>query len=237
MSTSGSTTLTFTRNDIIKAALRKLSVLAEGQTPTAEQYTNATTALNALSAAFQVDGMQLWKKTSYSFSMTAGTSVYNIGVGQTLNTPFPLKIHQAYITDSSDTTRIPLQVISHYNYHLLPLNSSSGRPVQLMYQPFNGYGKINLWPEPDSSTASNYTVHIIYQTQTEDFVNSTDDMDYPKEWANALIYGLASDLASEYSIPLNDRKDIDGKAKYYHDKALEFGTEEASFYLQPNRTY
>ena len=46
--TSGTTTFSITRDDIIKAALRKIGVVAQGETPTTDQITEAAFALNLM---------------------------------------------------------------------------------------------------------------------------------------------------------------------------------------------
>ena len=63
MATSGSTDYSQTRDDIIKRALRLIGVLAQGETPTADQVTEAAAALNGLVKAWQADGMPLWAIT------------------------------------------------------------------------------------------------------------------------------------------------------------------------------
>lgn len=234
MATSGITINTISRDDIIKAALRKLSALAQGQTPSTEDYTNGAFALNLLAKEYQTLGMPLWKRTNYTFAPTLATAQYLIGVGQTLNTPFPLKMYQAYVTDTTSNTRTPIEIISHQSYYMLPSNSSSGRTIQLMYQPMRTYGKINVWPTPDSSAVANTTITIIYQAPFETFVASSDEPDFPEEWGNALIYGLAKDLAPEWSIALDSRKMLLEEAKQHLEIATSFGTEEASLYWQPD---
>lgn len=233
MSTSGSTTFTTTRDGIIKAAMRKCATLAKGQTPDTEDVTNGTEALNALVAEFMTQGMQMWKRAQYVFSPVTGTSLYQIGLTKTFNVPFPQKIHQAFIQDTTSNVRIPMQVISIQNYYLLPKSVNQGMPVQLMYQPFRTYGEINLWPAPDATTASTKQITILYQTPMEYFVSGSDEMDFPAEWYNALVYGLASLLAPEFSVPLNDRAALRNEAKEHLDNALMFGTEEASLFVQP----
>lgn len=233
MSTSGSTTFTTSRDGIIKAAMRKCAVLAKGQTPDTEDYTNGTEALNALVAEFMTLGMQMWKRIQYTFTPVAGTSLYQIGLGKTFNVAFPQKIHQAFIQDVSSNSRIPLNVISYQNYYLLPRTGSSGLPVQLMYQAFRNYGELNLWPTPDSGTASTKQITILYQTPIEYFSSSSDEMDFPLEWYNALVYGLASLLAPEFSVPLNDRGLLAKEAEKHLETAISFGTEDASYFVQP----
>lgn len=234
MATSGVTTNQLTRNQYIEAALRKLNVIADGQTPSSDNYTNGASALNALIGEFRALGMPMWARKSYTFSLTASTSSYNIGSGQTINTPYPLHMLQAYRSDSNSSSRIPIEIVPDYNFNLYPSNSS-GTPVQLAYQPFVNYGTIKLWPTPDSTAATNSTITIVYTRPTEYTSASTDTMDVPEEWTNAIIYNLAVRLAPEWGIPLPDRKMLMDEAKLYLDRALEFGYEDGSLYFQPER--
>lgn len=231
MSTSGITTWALQRDTIINAALRKLAVLSGGSTPATYEITNATEALNALLKGFQADGMPLWAMSSYTFTVVANTASYNVGTGQTLNTPMPLKVVQAWRGVSGSYSNVPMNVYSNTNYNILPLTNSSGTPVNLHYQPLSTYGVINLWPYPSDATTS---ITIRYQRPFEDMVSSTDNLDFPSYWTEAIIYNLADRLAPEYSIPLEDRKLLSMQASGFHAQALTFGSEESSFYLQPN---
>lgn len=230
MSTSGTTTWALQRDSIINAALRKLAVLSGGSVPATYEITNATEALNALLKGFQADGMPLWAMSSYTFTAATNTATYNIGNGQTLNTPMPLKVIQAWRA-GTNYSNVPMNVYSNTNYNILPLTNSSGTPVNLHYQPLSNYGTISLWPYPvDSSTS----ITIRYQRPFEDMTSSVDNLDFPPYWTEAIIYGLADRLAPEYGIPLEDRKLLSTQASSFHAQALSFGSEESSFYLQPN---
>lgn len=234
MSTSGTTTWKLNRDEIINAALRKLAVLSGGSSPESYQTTDATQALNAMIKGFQADGMPVWAMKSYTFNVVTNTPQYLIGVGQTLNTPQPLKVVQAWRSQGSTTANIPMNVYTDYNYNLLPLSVSSGTPVNLYYQPLNGYGAINLWPIPSDNTT---TITIRYQRPFEDMVNATDDVDFPSYWEEALIYGLAMRLAPEYGVPLQDRSELGKEAMYFKDQALGFGTEEGALFFQPDMSW
>lgn len=233
MSTSGTTTWSLQRDAVVKAALRKLSVLSGGSQPTTTQVTDAAEALNAMLKGFQTDGMPLWAIKEYTFNTVATTNTYNIGIGQTLNTSMPLKIIQAYRVESTGNINVPLNIYTHYDYNLLPINSSSGEPINLYYQPLSTYGVIELWPTPIDS---NTTITIVYQRPFEDMNSATDDFDFPPYWTEAIIYGLAWRLSPEYGIPLQDRNLIMKEAEFFHDKAMSFGTEEGSLFLQPDST-
>lgn len=231
MATSGTTTWSLNRDQVINAALRKLAVLSGGSTPETYQVTDANVALNAMIKAFHADGMPLWAIKSYTFSVVAGTSSYLIGNTQTLNTPMPLKVLQAFRGDGSTYSNVPMNVVNGYDYNVLPLLTSSGTPVTLHYLPASSYGTIYLWPKPDASTTQ---VTIRYQRPFEDMTSATDDFDFPPYWMEALIYNLADRLAPEYSIPLQDRQMLKGDAKQFKLDALGFGTEEGSLFFQPD---
>lgn len=231
MTTSGVTTIQLTRNEIIAASLRKLGVIAAGQSPTTEDYTNGAQALNAVISTFRALGMPMWRRTEYSWTPT--TQTYTIGTGYTLDTDYPLKIYQAYRMDASGTSKIPMDVISDYNYNMLPV-STGGIPLKVAYQPLNNYGTLKLWPVPDSTNTA--VVYIVYQAPFEYFTASTNTMDFPEEWYEPLIYTLAVRLAPEWGIPLLDRQALKQEAKDILDTVLGMGSEDASLFFQPTRT-
>ena len=236
MATSGITTNQLTRNQFIEAALRTLGVLAVDQTPSATEYTNAAVKLNALIGEFRVKGLQVWQRTSYTMSLVNGTSTYNIGSGQTLNTPYPLHLLQAIRLDATQGTRITIDIIADYNFNLLPSNSS-GVPIQVTYQPKMNMGVIKVWPTPDSYAATNVTLLLTYLRPLEYFSASTDTADFPEEWVSAIIYGLAVRMAPEYGVPLQDRSLLIKEAEQYLKTAEETSLEDASLFIQPTRKY
>jgi len=238
MSTSGVTTFELNRDQIINAALRKVGAVSEGQAATAQNIIDATIALNAMLKAFQEEGMPLWAIKETIFPLTA-TRKYNIGLGQTINTPAPLKIIQATLLDTNTDAQniLPMNIYTHYDYNLLTTQDSAGYPIHLMYEPLLPTGVINIWPTPDPYSIQYRQIRIVYQRPFEDFVAATDTPDFPSYWSEALIYGLAWRLAPEFGVPIPDRQLISKEATYHLDKALSFGTEEGSFSIQPNWTY
>lgn len=236
MATSGVTTNQLTRNQFIEAALRKLGVVALDQTPSSTEYTNGTLALNALIGEFRTKGLQIWQRTTYTMSLTNGTSSYLIGSGQTLNTPYPLHLLQVVRADANQGTRIPVDVIADYNFNLLPTNSS-GVPIQVTYQPRVNVGTVKVWPTPDSYAETNVTLTLTYLRPIEYFSASTDTADFPEEWVSAIIYNLAVRMAPEYGIPLPDRQLLIKEAEMYLKTAEDNSFEDASFFLQPERRW
>jgi hypothetical protein len=232
MATSSSTDWTMNRDQVITSALRKLSALPSGGTPSTAMTNDAADALNAIVKTYQADGMPLWKMSSQSFTVTSGTSSYNVGPSLTINCPKPLRVVQALYTESGGVNT-PMNVYNQYDFNELPQGSNySGTPINFYYQPLRTSGVIKLWPTPDDSTTS-ITFH--YQSPYEDMDAAANDFDFPSEWIQPLIYALAWSLSPEYGIPISDRVQLQKEAMYWHDYVLSMGSEEGSIFLQPNR--
>lgn len=233
MATSGIYSLQLTRNQLIEAAIGKLGVLAAGQTPSTEDYDKGALFLNILVGELRTMQVPLWSRKSYSFSLTSGVASYEIGTGKTLNTPYPLKMLQAYTVQTTGSTKVPIDIIADIRYNMLPISAGSSYPVQMTYQPFVNYGVMKFWPTPDASTAATTTVTIVYQEPFEYFNSATDTMDFPEEWYNAIIYKLAVLLAPDWGVPLEERRELKAEAKEHKELAESFGEEDASLFLYP----
>ena len=76
MSTSGSTDFSINRDALISRALRLIGVVAQGETPTTDQVSEAALALNSLVKAWQADGMPLWAIKQRVVPLVSGQSTY-----------------------------------------------------------------------------------------------------------------------------------------------------------------
>ncbi len=237
MATSGFTLFELNRDQLVTAALRKLGVLAKGQVADTEDILNGSQALNTVLSKLQTIGMPLWARTNFSFIPTAGIATYQIGVGRTLNTPFPLKMHQALLLDNTGGTAIEMEIHTIYEYNNIKSGASSGQPIQLYYQPLVNFGVITLWPTPDASAVLNKRIEMVYQRPFEDFLTATDTPDFPQEWHQAIIYQLAVTLAPEYGLSLPDRQLLMQEMKMYTEEALGFATDTPSLYVSPMERY
>lgn len=234
MSTSNSTDFNVTRNELIHGALRILGVVGEGQTPTAQQYTDGAEALNYLIKDWENLGVPIWAIKYQDITLVAGTSLYQIGLGKTVNVAKPLKIYQAF-RRTINNVDVPMTILSQQQYNMLGNKTSSGSPIQLYYNAQRDYGEINLFPVPDTASVSTDTVRIYYQRPFEDFDTSTDNADIPQEMLRALKYCLANELAFEYGISQTDRVSLEQRAERYKLEAFAFNAEDTSYYFQIDR--
>lgn len=238
MATSGTTTWNATRDQIITAALRKIAAIAEGDIPSAEMISQTTFILNGILKEAQADGMPLWaiQETTIPFSSFANGKTV-IGLGQTVNIPAPLKVLSAYNRDNSVPTNpidIPMTMLTHYDYNWLSAKYTSGTSVQFFYEPMNQFGNLFVWPIPDAYSTANRSVIITYQRPFEDAGIATDTLDFPQYWLLAIVYRLAWLMAPDYGVPPNDRTVLAKEADLLWNRALGFGTEEGSLFVEPD---
>lgn len=232
MTTSGSTNFSINRDELIAGAYRLAGVIAQGETPSTEQVDNASEALNMMVKAWEADGMPLWAIKQYAVTLTASAATYTIGEGQTVNTPKPLKVIQAYLHNTSDNTDIPMRILTRQEYNMLGNKTSTGNPIQVFYEPLVDTGVLHVFPVPDATVAAQFTITIVYQRPFEDFDTASDTPDFPQEWYEAVKYGLAVRMAAENTISLTMRQQLRAEAAEIKNEALSFGTEEGSIYIQ-----
>src|ERR1700744_222823 len=237
MAISGDASWTMTRDAIVNAALRKIGIFVDGVVLTATQLSNAQEALNNIVFSLYAQGMPVWAMTTTFFTPVLGQIAYPVGLGLgagNLNIQAPLKITQAFSRDNISNTDIPMNIYTQFNYNLLSTKINEGYPVHLWYQPGNQTGTITIWPAPDQYTASNRSIYFVYQRAFDQFDAGTDTPDFPQVWLEPLIYSLAHRLSSQYGVPLAEQDKLNETANSLIQNALGFGTEEGSFYLQPD---
>ena len=222
---------TQTRDNIISRALRILGVVAQGETPTATQVTEASQALNGLVLAWQADGMPLWAIKKYTLSLVEGRYEYTFGDSISypgVNLPKPLKLYQAWYHNNTSDVDVPLRIVTEQQYNMLGNKLVEGLPIQVWYKPDTTTGVLTVYQVPDAWTAANVTISFIYQAPFYTFDSSSDIPDFPPEWYDAITYGLATRLAPEYGIPYGDRKALLQEMLEIKQTALNFGLEEGS---------
>lgn len=249
MSTSGVVTYNATRDQIITRALRIVNDIGEGETPDSTKLAENAIALNHLIKAMQADGMPLWETREFSITYVAGQRQYTIGLGGTydLTQIPPLKAYQVWNRkDAGLSTQIdiPMLLVTRFDYNILSAKMNGTTPNQVFFDPPGAigsstqpYATVTVYPAPDATAVSNYTLVLVGQKMAEDFTAGTDTLDFPSYWINALVWGLANQIAAPTGTSLQERAYIKQMAKEEKDLALSFGTEEGSLRFQPMPTW
>lgn len=109
----------------------------------------------------------------------------------------PLRILSARLVRGSGTTlnEIPLTQLSKQDYFNIPNKNAIGTPNSFYYDPQLGTGRLYLWPAPEDPQ---WYLRYTYERTLEDFDAASDEPDFPQEWLDALVYGLAARLGPAY---------------------------------------
>ncbi len=183
-----------TAQDLIKAALRLIGAIAQGETPTAGELNDALSSLNTMLDGWALKRHKIYARVLEGFTLTAGTGAYSIG--SSVNTDRPIRIEYAYIRDNGKDH--PLDLIDNDRYNAIVDKSLQGLPRYLFYNPQYSLGEVYLWPVPDK----NYSLYLDSWKPFTKFQNLTDNVNFPPGYERALKYNLAVELAPEYGKPL-----------------------------------
>lgn len=231
MTTSGITTWELQSTALVNAAYRKLGYIVLGGTLDAVSLANGVEALNAIVAHLVTLGMPLWKRITYAITLVNGQSVYSLPEDA-------IKLAQLNIVTSGGGSKWPLIERSLYDFNMLPTNSV-GTPVHYWFSPAitNLQPTIAVWPTPDTSAASVYGLSAVYQKKFDGFFSPSDTLDFPNYWTQGIIYKLAYALAPESGLALQDRALLLKEAETALKAASDYGDEDGSFYVQPERRH
>lgn len=175
---SGSTTLTLTTVTGMAVSDVILIELDDGSVHSTTISSIDTTAITVVIA------------TALASAAAASNAVYTY----TTLLERPLKIVSARLRDKDGRDR-ELQVISHDEYFMINDKDQEGSPNVVYYDPQRDNGYLYVWPRPDSMKER---LKITYYRTIEDFDAASDNPDFPVEWSDALVLGLAARVARTY---------------------------------------
>ena len=238
MTTSGTTTFSVTRNDIIFASLRLLGVLEEGSVPNATAVENASLVLNMLIKDWMTDGIKLWTVNEINLPLVDGKNTYTLGPDSSYDfTEFrPLRLIQGILRNISVSPPVdmPMTIISEQEYNILGSKRSEGNVNTLMYKPYVSHGVLKVFLMPNQNVAEDYELQLNVQRPIEDITSSNQTFDFPQEWYQALRWGLAAELAADYGLDLNRATLVIQRAEQYKQRLMAWDIENASTFFQPD---
>ena len=166
---------------------------------------------------------QITITTATDDDAASGNKVY----AYTTKSNRPQKLLYAFRRDINGfDTEITL--IGENEYRRQSNKTSDGPPVEVWYNPQGNQatGKLHVWP--DNGGKNWDKLILIAQHLPDDFDASSDNPDFPIEWGNALVWGLAAELGSEYGIPNIEQQKLWAVAQDKLDKVLDYDQENAS---------
>ncbi len=237
MTTSGTAVFTVTRDEIVRASLRSLKVIAIGETPANEDFTNCAFALNLLLKSLDAEGYLNWVYQTISIPLIANQASYTIAeAGANVTNYRPVRIASASLRDSSTPPNdISMSALSRQEYEMLTPKTIGGVPTQFYYDQQLTAGVVYFWPIVPASSV--YTARLLVQRPIQDIAagtSSTQNFDVAQEWFLPLRWILADEVAPEYEVDLAIIGMVSKRANYWRDKMANFSREEGSVFFQPD---
>ncbi len=250
MASSGTSSFTVSRDELIESSLRVIGVLQESDPPNATQIRQANIALNMLLKNMQSNGLQLWTYQLIQIPMVVGQTAYTIGpVGADVTTTRPLRLFDgSFIRDTTSDTPscqfdTPLRFISRLEYLQYGNKAIQAIPNSIYYQPWiddsggttspsTGYGTLFVYT---TSSTTQRTIYANFQRPIYDISTATQEFDLPQEWFRCLKFMLAGDLGLEYPQVDRDRaKEVREYGRALQEELQDWSTETAAVTFQPD---
>lgn len=185
------------------------------------------------------DGTRQWTKIIDVLSSTQVRNVDGLTSAAAINNsvfsfpelvPRPIRLLQVRRFTIGGNDEIEVEKWSRQEYFAQPDKTSQGQMNNWYYSPQLTDGRIYVW-----QTASNVdqVAKFTYTRPIDVLESNAESPDFPAEWADPIVYNLASRIGPEYRIP-SDRLDrIKFEAESMLDDALGFDREDDALNIQP----
>ncbi len=187
-----------TVRSLIARSMRDLGALAVGETPTADEASDALTTLNELLEAWSLERLMVYHIAEVTKALTGGTASYTIGSGGSINTARPLRIENAVLRDANNLD-IPVRMLTRQEYASIALKATQSTYPHWLYYDNNynssGLGTVTLWPVPSTSDK---TLRLWCWQPLSSVATLDTTINLPPGYTRALRSNLALELAAEY---------------------------------------
>jgi len=166
---------------------------------------------------------QITITTATDGAAASGNKVY----AYTTKSDRPQKILYAFRSDKNgfDTE---ISIIGETEYRRQSNKTSDGPPVEIFYNPQGNQSTGKIWVWPDDGGADWDKIVLICQQLPDDFDTGANNPDFPIEWGNALVWGLAAELGAEYGLPESEQGKLWQIADHKLNRLLDYSVEDAS---------
>jgi hypothetical protein len=189
---------------ILVQALKDIGALGVGETPTADEQSDAFDLLKQMLGLWQIDGLMVYASSEIAFNAT-GAQTYTIGTGGDVDTTRPAEIVSAFWRDGGIDH--PIDVLtSKADYDLICMKTLGAWPEVAFYDPDYPLGTLYVYPQPSSGA-----LHINVRAPLPEYASVTEDLSVPKAYELAIRYSLCELLAPAFQMPL--RADLAALAK------------------------
>jgi hypothetical protein len=221
-------------NMIIEMAMRDAGLIDKAEFPDSDDYAEYMQRLNMMINFEQTQGLKLWLQENVTITPVLNQQSYAFGPNGDVVMPRPTRIISGFFTFPTSITngiqvRYPLYQMSRDEFNNLGVLNVPG----IMNSFFADKQQLNLivwlWLLPDLFT-SQATCTFVTQTQVNQVISLTDQMNFPIEWFQYLHWNLAAEI--DTGQPAAIQAQNDSMASFYRTALENFDVEDTSTFLQ-----
>jgi hypothetical protein len=191
---------------IISTALRNIGVLATGETPTADQVSDALAALNDVLETWSTQSLAVYGGAVETFAGSVGQASYSIGLTGTWITDRPVRVDGAFATING--VDFPIEIIGLDQYNDIAVKSTQGIPEQLCYVNDFPNALIYLYPVPPQTIAISLDLPRLLTA----IADASTVVNLPPGYARALQWAVAVEIAPQYGIDVTPMMMASGRS-------------------------
>jgi hypothetical protein len=165
---------------------------------------------------------------SFPLGGITGTDITILPIGLTTTRPLRMLNHNNFLRNNTTLNDITVLQIAQSDYNMLGNKATPGSPpCQFFYNPLLGNGQLFVYTNPLLVSNSLYSMHLFAQVMLNDTTDASSLFDFPQEFLNAVKWGLAYELLTEYGVDDQTERRIEKRYAQYVEEAFDFSVEEA----------
>lgn len=182
-----------TARELIASSLRLIGVLSSGETPSADEASDALTTLNQMLEEWSTQRLLINAIVEESFPLQVGVGQYSMGPSATFDTTRPQKIVKARLRQGSNDFPVDIITVDRFAT-IITKGTDSSIPIWLYPEGTFPNETLNLWPVPSEAN----TLLLYSWKELTAFATLDTAVSLPPGYDKALRFSLATDLAIEY---------------------------------------
>ncbi len=160
-------------------------------------------------------------------AVASGSSVFTY----TTKAERPMRVLSARRKLFGSDNEIPVIRWARQQYYDQVNKGSQGTVIAYYYSPQLDAGEFSVWQQ--ASDVDQF-LRLTFYEQLDDITSQTQNVEFPQEWLECLIYNLAVRLGIDYDTPIEKYQKIVGMAGILLEEMEAWGMEQGNLFISPN---